>query len=65
MSVGAGFTGEAVFKYKVEYGVFRHDMENLRGTFDYPEEAIDYAKAHGYTCVVMRQVPITPEWERI
>lgn len=63
-----GFTGTAVFKYKTEYGVFRYPGENLRATFDFPEMAVEYAEAHGYTahgCIVTRRIPITPEWETI
>jgi hypothetical protein len=62
---GPGFIGTDTFDYAVEYGVFRYDMENLRGTFAYAEEAIAYAEAHNYTCIASRRVPVTPEWERI
>ena len=62
---GQGIFGEGPFTYKIEYGVFRYSsFENLRGTFDFPEQAVEYAEAHGYH-LAFRKVPVPTEWEVI
>ena len=61
---GQGTYGQGSFTYKIEYGVFRYrNFENLRGTFDFPEEAVDYAETHGYH-LAFRKVPVPPSGSR-
>lgn len=61
---GPGFMGIGEFTYRVKYGVFRPSEDhNLRGEFDYPEEAQEYIAKHPGYRLAVRQVPDTPEWE--
>ncbi|MGS0688384.1 hypothetical protein ACVBEQ_25075 [Nakamurella sp. GG22] len=46
---GKGIFGDDAFPYTIEYRVFRYSgFENVPARFDIPEQAIEYAEAHGY-----------------